>query len=439
MGWDDNGLPTERRVQNYFGVRCDPSLPYDPDFTPPEKPDPKRQVPIDRPQLHRALRALVAGGRDRLRDALPARSGCRSTGRYLYTTIGDDSRPPRSGPSCATSPVTRPTSPDVADALGRHLPDRRRPGRARGARVPRALPPDRLPPARRSSGVEIRVHIETTRPELIPACVALIAHPDDERYQPLFGTTVTSPVFGVEIPVLAHHLAEPDKGAGIAMCCTFGDLTDVQWWRELQLPVRTVIERDGRLQPRDPRVAHRRRRGDGVRRAGRQDDVLRPRGDGRACSASRGDLEGEPTPTTRMANFYEKGDKPLEIVSTRQWYIRNGGRDADLREAMVERGDEIDVDPRPHAPPLRQLGQRPQRRLADLAAALLRHPVPGLVPARRRRRARLRPPAAPGAEESLPVDPSTRRPAGVRRGPARQARTASSATPTSWTPGRRRR
>src|SRR5438874_5226309 len=48
MGWDDNGLPTERRVQNYFGVRCDPSLPYDPDFTPPEKADPKRQVPVSR-------------------------------------------------------------------------------------------------------------------------------------------------------------------------------------------------------------------------------------------------------------------------------------------------------------------------------------------------------------------------------------------------------
>lgn len=81
---------------------------------------------------------------------------------------------------------------------------------------------------------------------------ALIAHPDDVRYQPLFGSTVTSPVFGVEIPVLAHAAAEPDKGAGIAMCCTFGDATDVQWWRELQLPTRTVIQRDGRLSAEVP-------------------------------------------------------------------------------------------------------------------------------------------------------------------------------------------
>src|SRR5687767_13853911 len=59
MGWDDNGLPTERRVQNYFGVRCDPSLPYDPDFTPPEKPDPKRQLPISRPNFVALCEQLV--------------------------------------------------------------------------------------------------------------------------------------------------------------------------------------------------------------------------------------------------------------------------------------------------------------------------------------------------------------------------------------------
>src|SRR5436309_11240641 len=99
---------------------------------------------------------------------------------------------------------------------------------------------------RRSDGTG-PVHIETTRPELLPACVALVAHPDDERYQPLFGTTVTTPLFGVDVPVLAHHLADPAKGSGIAMICTFGDTTDVIWWRELGLPVRSIIGRDGRI------------------------------------------------------------------------------------------------------------------------------------------------------------------------------------------------
>ena len=258
--------------------------------------------------------------------------------------------------------------------------------------------------------------------------VALIAHPDDERYQPLFGTTVTSPVFGVEIPVLAHPAAEPDKGAGIAMCCTFGDLTDVTWWRELQLPVRTLIGRDGRMSRETPEwlssgpaaAAYEELKGKTAFSA-REAMV--------AMLRESGDLEGEPTPTQRMANFYEKGDKPLEIVATRQWYITNGGRDAELRAEMIARGAEIAVDPAAHEAPLRQLGRRPQRRLADLPAAVLRHPVPGLVLPRRRGRARLRPPAAPPRGRAARSTPRRRRPrATPRTSAARPA--ASSATPT---------
>src|SRR5213079_1049779 len=96
------------------------------------------------------------------------------------------------------------------------------------------------------------VEIETTRPELIPACVALVAHPDDERYKPLFGTEVVTPLFGVRVPVKPHALADPEKGTGAAMICTFGDTTDVTWWRELRLPVRAVVQRDGRLQASAP-------------------------------------------------------------------------------------------------------------------------------------------------------------------------------------------
>ena len=184
------------------------------------------------------------------------------------------------------------------------------------------------------------VHIETTRPELIPSVVALIAHPDDERYQGLFGTTVTSPLFGVEVPVLAHRAAEMDKGAGIAMCCTFGDLTDVTWWRELQLPTRVIIGRDGRILRERPEWL-------ATDAAGAAWDAITGKTTFSAREAvvaqlrETGALEGEPTPTQRKANFYEKGDKPLEIVSTRQWYIRNGGRDAALKATFRERGDEL--------------------------------------------------------------------------------------------------
>jgi valyl-tRNA synthetase len=338
MGWDDNGLPTERRVQNFYGVRCDPSVPYDPDFVPPEKPDAKRQVPIGRQNFIELCQRLVAEDEVAF-EALFRQVGLSVDWSFLYTTIGDDSRATsqraflrnlaRNEAYLQESPtlwdVTFQTAVAQAELEAREYP---------GHYYRIAFHRDATGPT------DGPVFIETTRPELIPAVVALIAHPDDERYQPLFGTTVTSPVFGVEIPVLAHHLAEPDKGAGIAMCCTFGDLTDVQWWRELQLPVRTVIQRDGRLSRETPEWL-----------AGESAVAAYAELAGKTTFSAReamvallrddGDLEGEPKATQRMANFYEKGDKPLEIVSTLQWYIRNGGRDEDLRSALVKRGDQI--------------------------------------------------------------------------------------------------
>ncbi len=344
MGWDDNGLPTERRVQNYFGVRCDPSLPHDPDFTPPENPDPKRQVPIDRPNFVALCEQLVKED-EKVFEKLWHTLGLSVDWTQTYTTVGRVSQHvsqlaflrnfARGEAYLADAPalwdVTFQTAVAQAELEARDYPGHYH--RVAFHRVSTGSTDETEP-----------VFIETTRPELIPAVVALIAHPDDERYQPLFGQTVTSPVFGVEIPVLAHQAAEPDKGAGIAMCCTFGDLTDVQWWRELQLPVRTVIGRDGRLHAETPEWIT----GDAATTAyaglgGKT--TFSAREAMVAMLRESGDLVGDPTPTTRMANFYENGDKPLEIISTRQWYIRNGGRDAHIRAEMVARGDEIEWIP----------------------------------------------------------------------------------------------
>jgi valyl-tRNA synthetase len=325
-------------VQNYYGVRCDPSLPHDPDFTPPEKPDPKRQVPIDRPNFIALCDTLVQED-EKVFEALWHTLGLSVDWTQTYTTVGRDSQHvsqlaflrnlARGEAYLADAPALWDVTFQTAVAQA-ELEAREYAGHYHRLAFHR---PDGTP-----------VFIETTRPELVVSCVALIAHPDDERYQPLFGTTVTSPVFGVEIPVLAHHLAEPDKGAGIAMCCTFGDLTDVQWWRELQLPVRTVIQRDGRLQRDTPEWLA----GEGAATAYAElagKTTFSAREAMVALVRESGDLDGEPTPTSRMTNFFEKGDKPLEIVATRQWYIRNGGRDAHLRADLVERGDEIDWIP----------------------------------------------------------------------------------------------
>jgi valyl-tRNA synthetase len=330
IGWDDNGLPTERRVQNYYGVRCDPSLPYDPDFTPPEKPDPRKQLGISRQNFVELCGELTHIDEQAF-EALWRRVGLSVDWNHLYTTISEEScrasqraflrNFARGEAYLAEAPtmwdVTFQTAVAQAELEARSYP---------GFFHRIAFHAPHGP-----------VYVETTRPELIPACVALTAHPDDERYQGLFGKTVRSPLFGVEIPVLAHQAAEPDKGSGIAMCCTFGDLTDVQWWRELRLPVRTVIGRDGRLLRDTPDWL--------------SGSELYAQLAGKTVHSARelivdklresGDLDGEPIPTQRMANFFEKGDKPLEIVSTRQWYIANGGRDESLKQEFIARGNEL--------------------------------------------------------------------------------------------------
>jgi len=340
MGFDDNGLPTERRVQNYFGVRCDPSLPFDPDFAPPEKPDPKKPQPVSR-QNFVALCEQLAEEDEKVFESLWRTLGLSVDWDQTYTTISPKAQTAsqraflRNFARGEAYLSLAPTLWDVTDQTAiaqAELEDREQ----RGAF-------HRVAFHRQDAGVGTEagnVFIETTRPELIPACVALVAHPDDERYQPLFGTTVRTPLFDVAVPVVAHPLAEPDKGSGIAMICTFGDTTDVTWWRELQLPTRTVINRAGRFQQETPawieaeagRTAYAELAGKTVFSA--QQAIVE-------LLRSSGDLAEEPRPITHQVKFYERGTKPLEIVSTRQWYIRNGGREPELRKELIERGGEI--------------------------------------------------------------------------------------------------
>jgi valyl-tRNA synthetase len=334
IGWDDNGLPTERRVQNYYGVKCDPSLPYDPSFEPPAKPDPKKQIPISRQNFVELCGELTHVD-EKAFEAMWRQVGLSVDWNYLYTTISEDSRRAsqraflrnfaRGEAYLSEAPtmwdVTFQTAVAQAEMEARDYP---------GAFHRIAF-----------HGPAGPIYIETTRPELLPACVALIAHPSDERYKDLFGTTVRSPLFDIEIPVLAHEAAEPDKGAGIAMCCTFGDPTDVIWWRNLQLPVRTIVGRDGRLLRDTPEWLE----GSELYAELAGKTIFSARELVVAKLRESGDLDGEPKATTRKANFYENGDKPLEIVSSRQWYIKNGGRDAELKAEFIERGNELEWVP----------------------------------------------------------------------------------------------
>ena len=350
MGWDDNGLPTERRAQNYYGVRCDPTLPYDPDFVPPHHGDSKSvkardQVPISRTNFIELCEQLTKED-EKSFEALWRRLGLSVDWKHQYQTISKDSQKvaqaaflrnlKRGEAYQSAAPglwdVTFQTAvaqaeleardyPGFYHALAFHLPD----------------------------GED--VIIETTRPELLAACCCLVAHPDDQRYQHLFGKTVTSPGFNVEVPVLAHPAAEMDKGAGIAMCCTFGDVTDVQWWRELDLPTRVILAKDGRI-THEPTDWITDPAGIELMDAIRGKTTFTARQIVVDALKESGELQGEPQKTMRQTNFFEKGDRPLEIVMSRQWYIRNGGSDYtltghrdNLNSELLARGEELKFHP----------------------------------------------------------------------------------------------
>jgi valyl-tRNA synthetase len=343
MGWDDNGLPTERRVQNYYGVRCDPSLPYTHDFVPPleggDNASSKAadQVPVSRRNFIELCERLTVEDEKQF-EKLWRDLGLSVDWSLTYRTIGDESQ--RVAQQMFLNNLSRgeayqadaPTLWDVTfrTAVAQaELEDKEQP--AAYHRVSFHKP---------DGGT---IEIETTRPELLPACVALVAHPDDERYQQYFGTTVTTPLFGVEVPVLAHHLAQKDKGSGIAMICTFGDVTDVVWWRELDLPNRTIIGADGRIVADAPDVIT----GTGL-------DLYAELAGKTVFSAKAkiveqlkesGEMIGDAKPIVHQVKFFEKGDKPLEIISTRQWYITNGARDSTLRGRLVQAGKDINFVP----------------------------------------------------------------------------------------------
>ena len=337
IGWDDNGLPTERRVQNYFGVRCEPTLPFDANFVAPNEPS-EKQIPISRKNFVELCEKLTLED-EKVFESLFQTLGLSIDWNYTYQTIDKRARTVSQRAflrNLKRGEAYQAEAPTLWDVTFRtavaqaELEDRERPGAFHKIGF------------KKQNGEN--VYIETTRPELLPSCVALVANPDDDRYKELFGKTVITPLFDVEVPVVAHQLADPEKGSGIAMICTFGDLTDVIWWREFDLPTRGLIGWDGRIVAENPEWL--------TTESAKQtfEKIV-----GKTSHTARevlvaelkasGDLVGDPKPITHAVKFFEKGDKPLEIVTTRQWYIRNGGRDQELRTKLLKRGSELNWHP----------------------------------------------------------------------------------------------
>jgi valyl-tRNA synthetase len=321
MGWDDNGLNVERRVQLVTGTIVDPTLPYDPGFQRPTTVDPKaRPIPVSRPNFIELCEAVVPQFEAEYHD-LWSNIGLSVDWEHTYTTIG--SKATRTSQRGFLRLVRRdlayraesPTlwDVDMRTAVAQAELEDRELGAAYHKLVFRQADGTPLP-------------IDTTRPELLPACVAVVAHPDDERYRPLFGHTATTPLFGAEVPIVAHRLADPEKGTGAAMVCTFGDTTDVTWWRELSLPIRAIVQRDGRLRPvtwgedgwssvdpAEAQAAHDELAGKTVKQAQKRIVEL---------LTEAGAIDGDIRPITHPVKFWEHGTRPLEIVTSQQWFIR---------------------------------------------------------------------------------------------------------------------
>ena len=351
MGWDDNGLPTERRVQNYFHVRCEPGVPYEPGLRLGQADDPARKTPARKVSRRNFIELCLQLTREdeKAFKALWQRLGLSVDWSLEYSTISDLSR----------------------RMAQRSFLDLHQKGHVYNLEAPTLWDVDfRTAVAqaevedREQSGAfhEIRFAvaggggfvIATTRPELLSACVAVAAHPEDERYRALFGKRAITPIFKAPVPIFPSSLVDKDKGTGILMVCTFGDQTDVQWWREQKLPLRQIVGRDGRLAPvtfgteafpsLDPAAANAAYApllGKSVKEAQKAVVALLRDGIHAADGGGEAPLVSEPRPVTHAVKFYEKGDRPLEFITTRQWFVRI----LDKKAQLVEAGDLITWHP----------------------------------------------------------------------------------------------
>lgn len=338
IGWDDNGLPTERRVQNFFRIGCNPQLPFDPQlkFDPTHPSDDGPLKPVSRRNFVEACSALTTEDEKSYKQ-LFKRQGISFDWRFEYATIDAHCR--------RISQVSFLDLIQKKYAYQRYAPtmwdvDFR-------SAVAQAEIEDR-----EIDGLfhSIRFDVEgggdftiaTTRPELLAACIAVVAHPEDERYQHLFGKRAITPLFSAPVPIIASEVAEKDKGTGIMMICTFGDLTDVQVWMQHRLPLRQIIGYDGRISevvfgesgdfvstnPAQAQSMFAQLRGTKVEEC-RRIVVQQLKEAGRTTE--------EPKKTRHAVKFYEKGSKPLEIIPSRQWFVKL----LDFKEQLVAQGRKI--------------------------------------------------------------------------------------------------
>ena len=349
MGWDDNGLPTERRVQNLFAITCDPKLPYDSAWKPAlAAKDEKKKTPVSRKNFLEACAQQTAED-EKMYEKLWRHLGLSIDWRQQYATIDEHCRRVSQASFLdlvKKNQVYNVEAPTLWDTGFQTA-------------VAQAEVEER---PKNGAFHDLRFHTEdgkdftisTTRPELLPACIAVVAHPDDERYKPLFGKFAITPLYHARVPILPAEHADPEKGTGILMICTFGDIHDVEFWKRSKLPLRQIIGRDGRFmgirfgegvfestRPEDANKNFANVQGLYVNQA-RAKTVEMLRTPESAALAGKGPaLVAEPKPTEQAVKYYEKGDQPLEYISTRQWFVKI----LEHKEPLIEQGKKVKWHP----------------------------------------------------------------------------------------------
>lgn len=349
MGWDDNGLATERRVQNKLAILCNPELPYKKDWSAVGRNSDSKQEEISRQNFIEAC-SLVTTEDEKAFEELWRNLALSVDWKEQYATIDDHCR--KISQLSFLDLVKKelvynseaPTMWDVTfkSALAQaDLEERMVQGAYHDVRF----------------GVEGggEFVVSTTRPELIISCIGVVAHPDDKRYQHLFGKYAITPLFHAKVPILPSEHADPEKGTGIMQTSTFGDIADVDWWKTSGLPIKMALGTDGKFLPLDfkqgvflsqkPEVAEKNYSQLVGKYSAQARKVIATllAEEGSAVDGKGSALVGEIKPIEHPVKYYEKGDKPLEYITTRQWFVKL----MDHKKELVAQGEKINWFP-PH-------------------------------------------------------------------------------------------
>lgn len=337
IGWDDNGLPTERRVQNYYNIACNPNLPYDPDFKPEHKEkDESPRKEVSRKNFIEACEKLT-GEDEGIFEQVFRRIGHSYDWSLKYTTISPDAIKVSQKSFVdlyaknKVQLVEAPTMWDVTfkSAVAQaEVEDREVEGFFHDLKF-------------KVEGSDESFVISTTRPELLPACLAIVAHPDDERYKKFFGKNAIVPLFDIPVPIMPAAHADMEKGTGIMMICTFGDAADVAWWKQSGLPIKQIIGQDGRIMDIEYGAGAFETLDEAKAKANfaQLKGLTTKQAKAKIVELLREDgaLQGEPRRIMHAVKFYEKGSLPLEFVSSRQWFIKL----LEEKDRMLAAGKEI--------------------------------------------------------------------------------------------------